>query len=560
MKLNFGAVPFSYAGSYMAFSYPQDKARGYEKNLTLRTLFGMFDDQQNFPIYLRDPEGNILDGDVTACETELSLSHGKYYLKICFQNADTIIFRANTQVVITKRRLSGSERVMVHDYGMCEIAGDEESLALEISKGSFTDHSVLNEKENPILKVLLKPAGDRLEGQLTLTGLNYKRPPQCSYEEALCETVKSYKAATETISTTCKKYQEAMAEAAYINWHAIVNPNGYIKYPVMLMTKNVMNQVWSWDYAINALAMADKNPELAYQQFLAMIECQDPHGTYPDCFQARTMIRSYVKPPIQGFILQKMFEIKMPGNDILKRLYQSVTQLTNWWIDFRGRKDGIPEYNHGNDSGWDNSTVFRCGYPVKSPDLCAWLVEQMYFLSRTARLLGLIEESEDWAKRGEALLAKMLEYFVVDHTFAAYKEPEHKVVENNSLLLYIPLILGERLPEDLRKNMLDKLLTSGKFITDYGIASEPVDSEYFIEDGYWRGAIWPPTAFIMTELLMKNGKTEEALKNAESFCDLCAERGFYENYNAIDGRGLRDSGFTWTASVFMILLRDYLEK
>ena len=128
------------------------------------------------------------------------------------------------------------------------------------------------------------------------------------------------------------------------------------------------------------------------------------------------------------------------------------------------------------------------------------------------------------------------------------------------MLLYIPLILGERLPEDLRKTMLDKLLTSGKFITDYGIASEPVDSEYFIEDGYWRGAIWPPTAFIMTELLMKNGKTEEALKNAESFCDLCAERGFYENYSAIDGRGLRDSGFTWTDSVFIILLRDYLEK
>lgn len=41
---------------------------------------------------------------------------------------------------------------------------------------------------------------------------------------------------------------------------------------------------------------------------------------------------------------------------------------TNWWIKYR-RKDGLFYYNHGNDSGWDNSTVFSVLPPVATPEL-----------------------------------------------------------------------------------------------------------------------------------------------------------------------------------------------
>lgn len=41
---------------------------------------------------------------------------------------------------------------------------------------------------------------------------------------------------------------------------------GQHTYPVMLMTKNWMNLVWSWIYTFNGLDIAGARPELAYAQ------------------------------------------------------------------------------------------------------------------------------------------------------------------------------------------------------------------------------------------------------------------------------------------------------
>ena len=563
MKLNFGVVPFSYAGSYLALSYPQDEAVGYENDLTIRILYGLFTDQANFPIYLLDGQERRTEGEIIATETELTLKNGERRLQVCFQNAKTLIIRSNTRAVITKRRLSTGERIMVHDHGHLEIASFEESLIFETTRGMIKNDADWNAEGVSCtnLKAVFIPDEDGVfECQMTLCGLSYIKPEPCEYGQALERVQKEYDDFRALFKTKRSDYQASMEEAAYISWHSIINPEGYVKYPVMLMTKNKMNQVWTWDYAINALAMVDKDPQLAYEQFLAVAACQDETGVYADCFQAKTMIKGFVKPPIQGFVLKRMFEIHKPSKTVMEQLYQTTVSFTNWWFQYRGRHDGIPEYHHGNDSGWDNSTVFGEGLPVKAPDLCAWLVEQMDFLANTAEELGKAQESKKWREQSDALLSKMIDYFVRDDQFVAYKEPEHRVVKCDSLLLYIPLILGKKLPSKVRGKMLEKLLEPGRFLTEYGIASEPLDSERFVEDGYWRGAVWPPTAYIMTELLMRNGKTDEAIRNAEGFCKMCAKSGFYENYSAIDGHGLRDSGFTWTASAFMILLRDYIEK
>ncbi len=108
--------------------------------------------------------------------------------------------------------------------------------------------------------------------------------------------------------------------------------------------------------------------------------------------------------------------------------------------------------------------------------------------------------------------------------------------------------------------MIAELLAPGRYFTDYGFASEPIDSELFFEDGYWRGAVWPPTAYIFTDILLRNDCDEQARQNAVAYCDMCLDNGFYENYSVLDGHGLRDCGFTWSASIFMILIRDLLEE
>ncbi|SET52352.1 hypothetical protein SAMN05443270_0357 [Lacrimispora sphenoides] len=564
-QLDIRSVPFSRYGSYLAFSYPQDGTKEFDGHIAVRVLYGAFSQQETYPIISVNDDGKqeeTIAVSMSPWELDVTSETGEY--SICFGDEEGFLLKSNSSVLITKTKAGSYDRVMGHMDGSFEIAGDDMALHVTLRKGKAKDQLACpdNGFGSSRTELLLSPEEGELLAVITLTGLSPQKKEYGSY--ALCrQTVKEEylefeKGIMNGLKGTDPAFEKAGREAAYVLWHSVLQPSGYIKRPVMVMTKNWMNLVWSWDYAFNGLALVSSQPELAYGQFLAMADQQDEYGTYPDAYQARTIIRSFVKPPVQGFILKNMFQIHDPGREVKERLYHSVASFTDWWMTYRVEENGIPTYQHGNDSGWDNATVFRLGLPVQSPDLSAWLVLQMEFLEHTARQLGWQQEAEAWKVKGGNLLSKLLAYFVREGRFEAVKIPEMEVVTSDSLLLYLPLILGERLPEKLRDNLISGLLEKGHLAGPWGFASEPLDSMLFEEDGYWRGAVWPAAVMIMVDALKQCGRQKEARFYAERFCRLCADKGFYENYSALDGRGLRDHGFTWTASVFLILLRDYV--
>lgn len=596
MKFDLEEIPFSRYGSYLAFSHPQDGTAVYENQIALRVLYGAFTDQETYPILLckQDEAGyGVWEEavEVTADEAELTVRSGKDGYEICFVDDETFLLHSNVPVLITRTKHGSYDRIIRHMDGTLEIAGDGPSLRIWCRTGTAVEKSEGDENGYGCEQaaVLLMPAGTELEYeeaekrsgeaprsmagepcrqsesgllvQISLSGLSFKPKEAADYEFCVSRTREEfrrfYQEVRRSVGAIASRFEDGVEEAAYILWHSVVHPEGYVSHPVMLMTKNWMNLVWSWDYTFNALAMAAARPELAYGQYLAMAAMQDSEGAYPDAFQARVDIRSFVKPPIQGFMLKRMFAVHDPGRETKERIYRSVEAFTEWWFAYRAEGTKLPYYCHGNDSGWDNATIFRMGFPVQSPDLAAWLVLQMEFLEETAEELGFTDESARWKNRGEALFRDMMEYFVRNDRFEAVKLPEGEIIPSESLILYLPLILGDRLPETLRVRMLDELFRENGVASEWGLASEPLDSSMFEEDGYWRGAIWPPTTLIMAEALRRCHRNDEALKFAEKFCDMCVEHGFYENYSALDGHGLRDHGFTWTASVFLILLRDF---
>lgn len=105
--------------------------------------------------------------------------------------------------------------------------------------------------------------------------------------------------------------------------------------------------------------------------------------------------------------------------------------------------------------------------------------------------------------------------------------------------------------------MINDLKTNGLF-TPFGIASESPRSPFYENDGYWRGPIWAPTTYIMVSALDDCGEKAFAKEIAKRFCELCKKSGFAENFNALTGAPLKDSGYTWTASVFL-LMNEYLK-
>jgi glycogen debranching enzyme len=133
-------------------------------------------------------------------------------------------------------------------------------------------------------------------------------------------------------------------------------------------------------------------------------------------------------------------------------------------------------------------------------------------------------------------------------------------LESESLLLYMPLVLGKRLPIAVQEKLVEGLTRHGRFRTSYGFSSEALTSEYYTPDGYWRGPIWAPTSMLLAEGLDSIGEHRIARDLRVDFCKMVQRSGIFENFDAKTGIGLRDSAYTWTSSVYLIFAHQLWEE
>ena len=121
---------------------------------------------------------------------------------------------------------------------------------------------------------------------------------------------------------------------------------------------------------------------------------------------------------------------------------------------------------------------------METPDLAAFLILQMVeTLECLALKLKLHCEATGWKERAENMLAAMLKHCFDGVRPKAMVSGTHEEVKSDSLLLYLPLLLGEKLPLNIRQAMIDEL-QSGRFLTPYGLATEAVESPCYDPDGY----------------------------------------------------------------------------
>nr|WP_283808937.1 trehalase family glycosidase [Vagococcus allomyrinae] len=219
---------------------------------------------------------------------------------------------------------------------------------------------------------------------------------------------------------------------------------------------------------------------------------------------------------------------------------------------------GLPYYTHGNDSGWDNASIFHQGLPVISPDLSGYLIQQMDILGRWAKQLGRSDDSERWQQLADQLTEQLLKVlYDGDHFMARSYRTGEPIEESHSLLLCLPLVISYRLPESLVTRLIQRIIT--QFEGPFGLQTEAKDSPHYQVDGYWLGPIWAPASFIFFDAFRRSGHLEIAKRLAQKYCQLANEHGMAENYNPETGAGNDDLAFTWTSSVFL-LLGNYLKE
>ena len=568
--LDIQKVPFTYPGAYYTIQW---LGGGEEpEGLYIRSLHQDAWQQRAIQILAEEEKGpgRPLAASLDVIKEIRALPHelcivtetGKAFF--CFAGTQAIAFRTEG-VGLTLRYVKASQ-MTERDGGIREVNcfGQNMKVSLLMREGSVRSLSdwdgdnctqashVCSENAEGILSFVR----DRGSG---ISGREGERMP--SYEACARKVRKEFEDWMEKSAKPDKKYEEAYALASYLNWSSLAEPCGQIPCPTMYASKVSMLGIWSWDHCFHALGIWDIDKKLAFEQWRLMFLKQAEDGALPDRIDDALCCWSFSKPPVHGFFLTWMRRRGLVMTQEETRFcYTHVKRWTDYWFCYHDSdRDGVPEYDNGNDSGWDNNTVMVKGGPVESPDLSMWLILQMECLKELAEELALLEEAKSWEERSGKLTALLCEHFWDEEKgcMTGRLSGSHETVTSDSLLLYLPLLLGDRLPEHIRRRMAEDLKREGEFLTEHGLATERLDSRWYSSDGYWRGPIWAPSTYLICEGLKRCGEEEFAQDIRERFLNVCADSmAMPENFDAVTGEPLRDSALVWTASVFVRMAAD----
>jgi len=563
MNFNLGQVPFSRYGSYFAISQITEgfRATSVPPGVYLRTVHGDAYQKEILQIELIKGDSSI-PFEIKDSPERLRLEAEEGYVEICIPEPKVVRFKGKgVGLRLSSNRATAFDNAIPssNDRWVINTFNSRVQLMMVPLKGRSSIDAPWNGLRCSLLKIDIFPEDIEFECAIEEFYSAWYPHPYNDFEEDVKRVREDFISFLNKMPEVPEEFSQARELAGYINWASVVEPNGLIKRPAMLMSKNWMTNVWSWDHCFNAIALSYKYPELAWDQLMIMFDHQDENGAIPDSINDYIVVWNFCKPPIHGWALKKMLE----NTDYIDRkrlleIYEPLCRWTNWWLNYRDYdNDGIPQYNHGNDSGWDNSTVFIERPPIESPDLTAFLVIQMEVLSEVADRLGRKAEAQMWKEKSHTLLDKLLKHSLKDDKLSALQSGTHKPISSQSLLLYIPILLAKSLPEKVLENLI-KGLKENDMITDYGLATESIKSPYYESDGYWRGPIWAPSTMLIVDGLKESGETSLAKDIVLKFANMCSKSGFAENYDALTGEGLRDRAYTWTSSVFLILAHEYL--
>ncbi|MDT7813804.1 MAG: hypothetical protein QOJ42_3720 [Acidobacteriaceae bacterium] len=552
-------VPFSRFGSYLSISDLSDFQPPLGRSgLYLRTLHE--GGKNAFQLQLTRA-GVTIPFTVSATPTLLTLSADSAFVEISFQGPDRLRIRghgaglqltADAAWLVPYQRDHWEINFSAMKYMLLPINGRIRTSATRSGEGAHENVLTVQPAQNT----------DAFEAELDayVSGWDPHAVEE-TFDQAQRKEQLAFQRWLNTMPTVDAVFGPGAELAAYVNWESVVAPSGNLKRPAMLMSKNWMESVWSWDHAFNAMATSLTNPTLAWDQFLLPFDIQNEQGALPDKWDADAIAWEFSKPPIHGWALTWMLRSgHFQDRKHLEQIYPLLTRWTKWYLRYRdSNQDGLPEYRHGNEAGWDNATVFDEGGPIESPDLSAYLSIQMEVLADVAARLGRKDEARQWRQQSNQLLELMLQRFWRDGEFVAIHVTDGRTVRSQSLLLYMPIILGARLPASVQTKLVANLRKRASEST-FGLASESESSPLYESDGYWRGPIWAPSTMIIATGLDEMGEYTLADSLKERFCTMAQKSGMAENFDAKTGDALRDPAYTWTSSVFLVFAHELAQR
>ena len=567
MKVNLNKSPFSMRGSYMAISELAKDYRLPDAGLYLRTVRGSAERSmvaKLTPLFNGKEEEYIITQEMTA----LIIQYGDQKIEVCFDDPETMLFRgtAGTGMIIdfmTEKYKNDYIYDIQHRAYTLYMANCyknncryliwalRDKISLEQKwQGQIAQYSRLRVESPDGFMFAIREVVSEWSGKLQ----------KYEFSTSRHKTQLDYLEFFNNIGSYPLEFQDHVAHAVYLEWSSIVAESGFLTRNPVLLSKSWLSDKAGGNLNFVALDFSRRNPKMAWEQYMAQFDMMDESGRIPEGFNDSTIRWNHIKPPVQGWILSKMMKNMELSREQIIEAYVALEKWTDWWIRYRDfRHEGLFIYDHSRDSIWENSTVFSKFPPIASPELQAFLIIQMEVIAELAGMLGIEDEKEKWMKLADKYLKKMLDRCIVNNLPVAIHSNTGDIIESDSLLPYEFMILGDRLPKEVRDACIE-VFSGDKFRTGIGIATESPASPAYKPDTKYCGPIWASSTMFIIDGLQAIGAEDIAQEELKKYMDLILDQGIAESYDAMTGETLEPTLYTVTAGAFMYLLDLYTKS
>lgn len=546
----FGDVPFSRYGSYFAISKIKD-------DIFLRDLHGGDDSPSDLFKLIFIYDNKEITPTIKFTETNIKFCYKNNDVNICFGTESTLNIQTNglsLKIDFIKKRYDSLIKIDANTYHY-DFYTKEIKYMFKKIEGNIIVNAPWKFVGNDFIQIILEP-NSYLCIEEFKNVIDYNKEYD-SFSKNQENVLKEYNNFFKKYSKGINQITDDVRLAIYIMWSCVVHPNKNINNYSVYMSKNYMNNIWSWDNAFNAISLSKDFPKLSFAQLELFFDFQDISGAFPDFINDNFVSYNCVKPPVHSWAFNKMRKNNKYFNNkrILKKVYFYFKKQSEFWLNHRDlSKNFLPVYYHGNDSGLDNASIFRDKLPVISPDLLCHLIRHFDIMQILALELNYKEDAKLFAVNANKLFENLMNDFYIDNRFVARSYENYEVIQNkNSLILFVPLIINYRLDDCITKNLINILKSD--FLTSYGLATESLKSEFYKDDGYWLGPIWAAPIFLIIDALKNTSFEYFADDLSNRFVELIKKGGMAENFNATTGVGLSDKAFTWTSGIYLSILK-----
>ena len=257
MKFDLSLVPFSRYGSYLSFSHLKQTPFG--AGVFLRSVRGDVPVREILRVELTD-HGKVVPYEIEARPECLSLKSRCGRLEICFEAPQVVRLCGTGGVRLTLCAIGTFGNAFPAQAGAWQINAWESRLQLMLTslRGEMKVDAPMDVArcKRVVVELCPGPGGEPVECALDefLTSWEPRRYA-ASFERCVAAAGREFRQWLKAAPPTAPALAAARELAAYVNWSSVVAPSGHFKRPAMLMSKNWMVNLWSWDHCFNALAL-----------------------------------------------------------------------------------------------------------------------------------------------------------------------------------------------------------------------------------------------------------------------------------------------------------------